>query len=178
MPNLDPKMAMKSIVDFFGTSSVAGPSTRYSSHTSYRLNQTQNAESPEEYYRKNLSIPFVEHLLSELVTRFSLQQQKAINVLYLVPSNAIVQQESQFYTAMQEVVNLYKDDLPSPMCIQSELHCWYQKWKNDTCIPPCTTLETLKETNAALFPNIHVLLRIICTLQVTSCECERSFSAL
>ena len=54
------------------------------------------AESPEEYYRKNLSIPFVEHLLSELVTRFSLQQQKAINVLYLVPSNAIVQQESQF----------------------------------------------------------------------------------
>ena len=136
------------------------------------------AESPEEYYRKNLSIPFVEHLLSELVTRFSLQQQKAINVLYLVPSNAIVQQESQFYTAMQEVVNLYKDDLPSPMCIQSELHCWYQKWKNDTCIPPCTTLETLKETNAALFPNIHVLLRIICTLQVTSCECERSFSAL
>ena len=40
MPNLDPKMAMKSIVDYFGTSSVAGPSTRYSSHTSYRLNQT------------------------------------------------------------------------------------------------------------------------------------------
>ena len=40
MPNLDPKMAMKSIVDYFGTSSVAGPSTRYSSHTSYHLNQT------------------------------------------------------------------------------------------------------------------------------------------
>ena len=29
-----------------------------------------------------------------------------------------------------------------------------------------------------MFPNIHRLLRLICTLPVTSCECERSISVL
>ena len=29
-----------------------------------------------------------------------------------------------------------------------------------------------------MFPNIHCLLRLVCTIPVTSCECERSISVL
>lgn len=29
-----------------------------------------------------------------------------------------------------------------------------------------------------LFPNMYILMKILCTLPVTSCECERSISAL
>ena len=42
-----------------------------------------------------------------------------------------------------------------------------------------STLATaIKESDEGHFPNIFVLLKIACTLPVTSCECERSFSAM
>ena len=42
-----------------------------------------------------------------------------------------------------------------------------------------STLATaIKERDEDHFPNIFVLLKIACTLPVTSCECERSFSAM
>ena len=42
-----------------------------------------------------------------------------------------------------------------------------------------STLATaIKECDGDHFPNIFVLLKIAYTLPVTSCECERSFSAM
>ena len=43
---------------------------------------------------------------------------------------------------------------------------------------PDNVSNTLKTINFSEFQNIKVALRIIGTLAVTSCECERSFSAL
>ena len=43
---------------------------------------------------------------------------------------------------------------------------------------PDTLAKTMKECDQQRFPNLIVLLRIACTLPVTSCECERSASAL
>ena len=39
-------------------------------------------------------------------------------------------------------------------------------------------MATLKVVNAALFPNIARALRILVTIPVTSCECERVVSSL
>ena len=43
---------------------------------------------------------------------------------------------------------------------------------------PTTVAATLKVTDAALFPNITRALRILATIPVTSCECERAVSSL
>ena len=43
---------------------------------------------------------------------------------------------------------------------------------------PNSVGETLKYMPHGVFHNIEVSLRILATLPVTSCECERSFSAL
>ena len=43
---------------------------------------------------------------------------------------------------------------------------------------PASPAEAIKECDCVLFPNISVLLQIACTILVTSCECERSASAL
>ena len=43
---------------------------------------------------------------------------------------------------------------------------------------PETLVKAMKECDQQRFPNLHVLLRVACTLPVTSCECEHSASAL
>ena len=39
-------------------------------------------------------------------------------------------------------------------------------------------MKAMAHTNGDIFPNIQVLLRIMATLPVTSCECERSISMM
>ena len=43
---------------------------------------------------------------------------------------------------------------------------------------PDSPINALNECDSRLFPNISTLLRILSTIPVTSCEAERSFSAL
>ena len=43
---------------------------------------------------------------------------------------------------------------------------------------PQTAASAIKQCDAGDYPNIHTLLKIVCTLPVTSCECERSASTL
>ena len=43
---------------------------------------------------------------------------------------------------------------------------------------PDTLVKAMKECDQQRFPNLHGLLRIVCTLPVPSCERERSASAL
>ena len=81
-----------------------------------------------------------------------------------------------------ELGEMYVDDLPSISGLQSELHCWHLKWKQQEqehgqVSLPKTPSFTLPHASS-LFPNIKVLLLILCTLPVTSCSAERSFSGL
>ena len=76
---------------------------------------------------------------------------------------------------------LYAGDLHDES-FTTELSQWYLKWKSE-----CDTLgeKALPKSLAftlprcsSYFANIQILLRILCTLPVTSCSSERSFSAL
>ena len=52
-----------------------------------RQSQRDNvpAHTPEEYYKRSLTIPFLDHMLSHLETRFSHMQQKAMTALQILP---------------------------------------------------------------------------------------------
>ena len=43
---------------------------------------------------------------------------------------------------------------------------------------PNTPSKALVYATESMFPNIHHVLRVMCTVPVTSCECERSISVL
>ena len=78
---------------------------------------------------------------------------------------------------MEAAIEKYNDDLPSPELISTEL----RRWKARYCemaeeLRPSTPAAAIKDCD--LYPNIRVLLQVACTLPVTSCECERSASAL
>ena len=50
--------------------------------------------------------------------------------------------------------------------------------RQDPKTVPTTASATLKEINHTMYPNITECLRILSTLPVTTCECERNVSAL
>ncbi len=140
------------------------------------------ASSPSEYYRLSISIPLLDHLLLEIDTRFSKHQQTAIQGLSLVPSILVKSTTEEIAVKLTELVNMYSEDLPHPASVESESQCWQMKWKQEldthgqACLP--TTASQAMRHATSLFPNIRVLLAILCTLPVTSCSSERSFSGL
>ena len=74
----------------------------------------------------------------------------------------------------------YFDDLPAVNygVIEHELELWRHYWETFSEKIPCNISGTLKLIAFAGFENIKTALVILGTLPVTSCECERSFSAM
>ena len=133
------------------------------------------AESIEQWFLRNAAIPFVDHILTELDTRFSVLSQTSTQLLELVPS-VLCSKEDIDLSAVEQ---LYAQDLPSPELLQQEL----ARWKYIHTMKPeseraTTCAKAIKECDRVLFPNLFILLQIACTLPVTSCECERSASTL
>jgi hypothetical protein len=80
---------------------------------------------------------------------------------------------------LQSLAKLWETDLPEPTCVEAEFHTWVCKWRRavgEGIDLPSSVMESLKECNADFFPNLHTLLRLICTLPVTTAECERTIS--
>ena len=133
-------------------------------------------DTPEEYFRRTLTIPFIDELLQHLETRFSPLQSKAIQGLRLVPT---VLMSITNTGELNEMVLVYEDDLPSPDTWEAELHRWRVSWQ---CTGlenmPGTPAEALVSCNRDLYPNVYTLLKIVCTLPVTTATCERSISVI
>ena len=65
------------------------------------------ASSPEEYWRRTVFIPFLDHLIQEFSGRFS---QDAIERLKLLPSNVSKLSAEDTHT----IHHRFRTDLPSP----------------------------------------------------------------
>ncbi|XP_065664807.1 uncharacterized protein LOC136086438 [Hydra vulgaris] len=79
---------------------------------------------------------------------------------------------------VKEFVRIYQNDLPEPSYFYAELDMWEVYWKNHSDSAPKTISDSLQKCDNHTFPNISTILRIFCTLPVTTCTCERSLSAL
>jgi len=133
------------------------------------------ADSPEAYYRRNLMIPFLDHIITELTERFGPIQQTKVKLLGLIPSVAATYPPA----SINEVGELYKADLPSPHLLSTEFRRWKTKYSSVPLDNRPNTLEgALQSFDKEDFPNIFTLLVIACTLPVTTCETERSNSQL
>ena len=81
---------------------------------------------------------------------------------------------------IEAALEFYENDLLSPHAVDVELLRWKRKWcSTEDADLPTTAVQTLAACGREFFPNIHTLIRILCTLTITSAqECERSFSTL
>jgi len=151
---------------------------RTTSKQTFRANHS--SVSVSEFYKLSLTIPLIDHLSSELSSRFSSGSLVAYTGLYLVPSKVVtLKNESK---CLQDLVlpffNFYKEDMPNLALLESELELWETYWSTSTTVIPNNVSTALKEIKFDGFSNIKVALRILATLPITSCECERSFSGM
>ena len=136
------------------------------------------ADSVKDYYKRILTIPFLDYLISELDTRFNRESSAiVVECMHILPSEL---KSTLVVTDIANICKLYEDDLPSPRSLDSELELWRNKWTRESELAKSlnTPEKVLQYTDCDFFPNIRTLLLIMATLPVTSCECERSFSML
>ena len=73
---------------------------------------------------------------------------------------------------MADYIALYRNNLPNPDIVDQELPLWKNKWSSTSAQTRSSILaESVKKCDENKFPNVFVLLKIGCTLPVTSCEC-------
>ena len=147
-------------------------SPRVASRQRHRANNP--ASSPLDYYRRNLVIPVLDQVIGEFDARLSKLSSSAGQLMGLVPSVNCNREVN-----VGEVAELYDSDLPSPELLDQEADRWKRKFLAiEPESRPTSCASAIKACDPRTFPNIFILLKIACTLPITSCECERSCSVL
>ena len=131
------------------------------------------AETPEAYYRRNVAIPFLDHLLKEMETRFDQSSRTCSVIFKLIPKLLLAVDDLQ---DLCDKLMFWRTDLPSPMSLLSELKYWKSSHSKDLTVT--NLIECLRCCDSDVFPNIYELLCLGCVAPVSSCEAERSFSGL
>ncbi|XP_065681470.1 52 kDa repressor of the inhibitor of the protein kinase-like [Hydra vulgaris] len=129
-----------------------------------------------EYYRVNCLIPFLDHILTQLDSLFSLENLTLLDSFVIIPSSLI--SDKKWRKKVKEFAHTCNNNLPEPSYLYAELDMWEVYWKNHSETAPKTISDSLQKCDGNTFPNISTILRILCTVPVTTCTCERSLSAL
>ena len=72
------------------------------------------AGTPDEYYKRNLTIPLLDHVVMEMKSRFSIHQQSATYGLCFVPATMVLIEQAEVLQKLTSAVNPCKTDLPYP----------------------------------------------------------------
>ena len=132
------------------------------------------ADSPSTYFRRAVWYPYLDCILQALRDKFSPHQMTMLKLVALIPSMI----EKKKWTDILDSWKMYRSELASEEEVKSE----FEQWKA-FCLKlnkqsrPETPLEAL-DIIPSRFSNIRTLLRIFCTLPVTTCTAERAFSAM
>ena len=148
-----------------------------------RMKNRPNHPLPEpiDYYRSSVSVPFLDHLIREIDERFGDEPVNIIKGFSIIPNIIINEKLSNWKEEFNTFASVYERDLPGLSSLQPELLMWEVYWRKQfTGTLPTSISDTLKLTHPMRksFPNIYAALRVLATVPVTSCECERSFSLL
>jgi hypothetical protein len=123
------------------------------------------------YYRRAITIPFINELLNHLERRFSAFHTKTVSaVKRIVPAFVCTSatMEESGLTALDESIpndfEYYLDDLPTADGLPMEVDNWTNKWRRFKGNLPDNPADCLSHAAPAFYANIHCLLRIFCTL--------------
>jgi hypothetical protein len=138
------------------------------------------AETVSDYFKRSVSIPFVDHMVTSISHRFNSETVVAYKGLVVIPSNMLhmIKHSTGWKEQFKIFSKFYESDFPNFNLLESEVVMWEKYWQTYEGPIPKNISTTLKAVFFPSFENIKIALRILGTLPVTSCECERSFSAM
>ena len=112
------------------------------------------AETPQEYFKRAVVIPFLDSLLQQLNMRFGQLSRQAIQALNLIPSHTTIIDQP----TIDAIIDYYRDDLPHSDTFAQELKLWLHMWSS-VGEKPNSLQDTLSHSKAcpAIFPNITKL---------------------
>uniref|UniRef100_A0A6P7FG72 Uncharacterized protein LOC114329098 n=1 Tax=Diabrotica virgifera virgifera TaxID=50390 RepID=A0A6P7FG72_DIAVI len=126
------------------------------------------SDSAEDYFRKSIFIPYLDHLILALKTRFSKEHEVAFSLFNILPKNIKSLDVKSFAI---KVGNLYNIEN-----LESELNIW-REYLSQSQIAENITIEDLIQ-HCKFFPAIKDSCILLLTLPCTTCTIERSFSTL
>ena len=120
-------------------------------HTVKRQTNPSNkpADDTSQYYECTITLPFLDHLISQIHSRFSDRNMAILNGFYAFPTRVVslVDWKQKFELYLRECM----DDLPEPRYINAELNMWEIHCKRIERELPAT-LSTLLPTIETDFP--------------------------
>jgi hypothetical protein len=138
------------------------------------------ADCPQDYYRRTIYIPFLDSMIMQLDTRFVGHSSLVYHLTSVIPAFLI-----KHFNASDLIpaLDIYSQFIEAEGIVLAEVELWQRHWlaaaNSSSSEPiPSTAIDGLKACNPAIFPNIHTILTIACTLPVTTASAERSFSSL
>ena len=132
-----------------------------------------------DYYRLKLTIPLLDHLIAQIEFRFPSEMCNLYNGFYIISGIFLMCKDIDWKTEFMKFVSAYKDDMPNYRSMYAELGLWETNWKQGfKQVTYDSVADTLGNCNELVFPNIFNTLKILTVVPVTTCECERSVSAL
>ena len=82
------------------------------------------SSSTSEYFQRQITIPAVDYLISEVSTRFSSRLTTTLSeIMILLPSSIAGSTNVLTSDDISDLLSVYRDDLPTPSSLETELHC-------------------------------------------------------
>ena len=133
------------------------------------------ADTPSQYWKRAMYLPFMDHLLQELDTRLLVAQDRYV-APYIIPSQ-LTKLTPQRITQLYES---FKDDMPGDQGqVESEVARWKARWQTVNVEEKPNTLDdSIQEINPDLYPNLYAAVVILMVMPVSTATAERSFSAM
>jgi len=131
-----------------------------------RTNKTQShrdnapADNASDYYRRTVTVPMVDHVLTDLVERFSKENRSRINAFYCIPS-IMDRHHASWKVKLKDFMLEHLDDIPSIGTADAEIDRWEQLWLKEKYDElPSSVKGTLKKIMQGMYPNISQVLKV------------------
>ncbi|KAH6930013.1 hypothetical protein HPB50_007959 [Hyalomma asiaticum] len=135
--------------------------------------QNYGIQSPEEYYRVAIYVPYLDSLTASLARRFSESNAKSFKLLQLHPAKMKCLSSVEFHAIAEDLQGFYGIEN-----FKEEGISWYEMWRNKTGDPSQITYAELLLQAKPFFPAVAKAIEVALALPVTTCTVERSFSTM
>ena len=135
------------------------------------------------YYRQAIYIPILEFVTEDLKNRFSEETLNLYNFNSLFPDSPALKDKNILKIAINQLAEKYSIFFNTPTAIiekniHSEIESWQIRLQREKYDTSSTAINFLQCCDSDIYPTIHTLLKIFCTLPVNAASPERIFSTL